>query len=53
MKRCDEPGCLRARIPNGSRCDAHTRELLTGAFGKPEWVKRAMEHRLPSRVEYA
>lgn len=51
MNRCSEPRCLRARITNGNYCDNHTRRLLTGAFGIPEWVRRAQEHRLPVRVE--
>ena len=51
MNRCTKPACLRARIANGAYCDAHTRELQTGAFGEPEWVRRSREHRLPYRVE--
>jgi hypothetical protein len=53
MNRCIVPTCLRAAIPHGNRCDAHTRALQTGAFGKPEWVRRAEESRLPVRVSAA
>jgi hypothetical protein len=51
MNRCNIPTCLRARIPNGAMCDAHTRAAQTAAFGEPEWVRRSREHRLPYRVE--
>lgn len=52
MKRCNKKDCLRAAIPDGAMCDQHTREAMTDAFA-PEWVIRARERRLPSRVEYA
>lgn len=51
MTRCQHIGCLRAAIPDGARCEEHTRAALTAAFA-PEWVKRAQEHRLPVRVTY-
>lgn len=49
-RNCATPDCRREAIPHGSHCDQHTRQLLTGAFGQPEWVRRAMERRLPTRI---
>jgi hypothetical protein len=50
-RKCAVIVCRRDAIPTGARCDQHTRIALTGAFGEPEWVRRAREHRLPVRIE--
>jgi epoxyqueuosine reductase QueG len=53
---CDTYGCDREVMRSSSgweyrKCEACIRRLQTGAFGEPEWVRRARENRLPTRAE--
>ena len=49
----DSPHCRRSRLAprNGvafATCDQHTRMDMGE---RPEWVRRALEHRLPVRID--
>lgn len=58
MKTCNYPGCERAVMESSggaayAYCEAHVELLLGQAFAPkdrvPEWRRRALESRLPSK----
>lgn len=53
--KCSEPGCERAAMTSSggnlyTRCEAHVRALLSGAFAPTTWHDRARLRQLPSMV---
>lgn len=56
MTTCAVYGCEREVMRSSSgfeyrKCESCVRRAMTAAFGEPEWVRRARDHRLPTRAE--